>query len=316
MNLRTIKNTGVALFKKGSLIFRRIKPEVFTYGGIALGLGCVVVACVQTTKLEERLDKAGERLANAKERIEENPENEKKELIAVYAKNVGDIASLYALPAALGGLSAAFILGGHHVLRKENAAITAAYMALSESYKKYRDRVIADQGLEKHQEYYYGIKEEERVEVAEDGSVTSKNVIVGEEQEQISIYARVFDETNPNYHPNPQRSLMFLRQVQNSANDMLKRNGHLFLNEVYDMLGFDRTEAGQYVGWVDGMGDSFIDFGIYNLDDPMVRRFINSDVDALVLDFNVDGPIMYIFDKMWDNEEHEDLKTLWRRVKQ
>lgn len=316
MNLTAIKNSGVALFKKGALIFRKIRPEVFTYGGIALGASCVVAACIQTTKLEEKLDKGKERLDAAKERIEERPETRKQELIAVYAKNAGDIFSLYAVPAALGGASVALILGGHHVLRKENAAITAAYMALSESYRKYRERVIADQGMEKHREYYYGLREEEQVEVDEDGNVTTKNVIVGEDQKNISIYARMFDETNPNYHPNPQRSLMFLRQVQNTANDMLKRNGHLFLNEVYDMLGYDRTEAGQYVGWVEGMGDNFVDFGIYDLGAPMMRRFVNSQVDALILDFNVDGPIMYIFDKMWDNEEHEDLKTLWRRVKQ
>lgn len=44
--------------------------------------------------------------------------------------------------------------------------------------------------------------------------------------------------------------MMFLRRQQDYANEMLKARGHLFLNEVYDLLDIPRSKAGQVVGWV------------------------------------------------------------------
>ena len=74
---------------------------------------------------------------------------------------------------------------------------------------------------------------------------------------------------------------------------MLKSQGHLFLNEVYDMLGFKRTKAGAVVGWIyddkKPYGDNFVDFGMTE-----IRRH-DTDSDeykrAFILDFNVVGDI-------------------------
>ena len=55
-----------------------------------------------------------------------------------------------------------------------------------------------------------------------------------------------------------------------------------------------RTQPGTVVGWVkntderDG-SDGYIDFGLYDLDDPNKRAFVNGYNDAILLDFNVDG---------------------------
>ena len=94
---------------------------------------------------------------------------------------------------------------------------------------------------------------------------------------------------------------MFLRRQQDYANEVLKSRGHLFLNEVYDMLGIPRTKAGQVVGWIynedNPNGDNYVDFGIYdlsNLSDSQKERkmaFVNGQEYSILLDFNVDGPI-------------------------
>ena len=88
---------------------------------------------------------------------------------------------------------------------------------------------------------------------------------------------------------------MFLKQQQNYANEMLKSKGHLFLNEVYDMLGIPRTKAGQVVGWVydekNPIGDNFVDFGLYDINREAVRNFVNGYERTILLDFNVDGNI-------------------------
>lgn len=78
---------------------------------------------------------------------------------------------------------------------------------------------------------------------------------------------------------------MFLKCQQNYANDLLKFRGIVFLNEVYEMLGFPRTQEGQVLGWhydiKNPIGDNYIDFGLCEA----------SETSDIVLDFNVDGKV-------------------------
>ena len=86
-----------------------------------------------------------------------------------------------------------------------------------------------------------------------------------------SAFAQVFDETNVNWHQNATYNRTFLQCQQAYANDKLQARGHVFLNEVYDMLGMKRTTEGQLVGWTkDGAhGDHYIDFSIDRWDAAM-----------------------------------------------
>ena len=86
--------------------------------------------------------------------------------------------------------------------------------------------------------------------------------------------------------------MLFLRTQQNYANDLLKARGHLFLNEVYSMLGIPHTSAGAIVWWTIGAGgDNYVDFGIFTRDSQVVREFVNGYERSILLDFNVDGVI-------------------------
>lgn len=104
----------------------------------------------------------------------------------------------------------------------------------------------------------------------------------------LSKYAKVFDNTNPNYNKNWESNLLFLRCCQQQVNDLLKVRKTLFLNEVYDMLGFTRTQEGQVVGWhydeKNPIGDNFVKFELVTLD---IKVMSNS----VALDFNVDGKV-------------------------
>ena len=84
---------------------------------------------------------------------------------------------------------------------------------------------------------------------------------------------------------------MYLKAQQNSFNDLLRARGHVFLNEVYDGLGLERSQAGAVVGWVLGDGDNYVDFGIFDGDKPRARDFVNGLEASILLDFNVDGVI-------------------------
>lgn len=68
----------------------------------------------------------------------------------------------------------------------------------------------------------------------------------------------LFDKSNREWNKDLNYNKMFLKIKQNFFNDLLKVNGHVFLNEVYDGLGFERTREGCWNGWRKG---NTIDFG-------------------------------------------------------
>ena len=113
-----------------------------------------------------------------------------------------------------------------------------------------------------------------------------------------SKYARVFDEECPGWTRDSEANKFFLLKQQDYMSEMLKQRGYLFLNEVYDMLGFPRTKAGQIVGWVydehNPIGDNCVDFGIF---DEHNHRFVNGWERTVVLDFNVDGNILDLMEE-------------------
>ena len=96
--------------------------------------------------------------------------------------------------------------------------------------------------------------------------------------------------------PSEEYNIFFLKAQQELANHMLMAKGFLFLNDVYEMLGIEKSLAGQAVGWVydrhaDDHGDNYVDFGIQEV----YRKRSNDPGDyekVFLLDFNVDGSIL------------------------
>lgn len=111
-----------------------------------------------------------------------------------------------------------------------------------------------------------------------------------------SQYARVFDDSCVGWTKDPEYNMTFLKTQQNYCNFKLRAKRHLFLNEVYDILGIPRTVAGTKVGWVydeeNPIGDNFVDFGIFDTNDERNSDFINGFKNTAILDFNVDGDIL------------------------
>jgi hypothetical protein len=87
--------------------------------------------------------------------------------------------------------------------------------------------------------------------------------------------------------------MTFLRNALNMANAKLKADGYLYVNDVYDILGFQRTHEGAYHGWVydedHPVGDNYVDFGINDIYKESSRDFVNGCMKYILLDFNVDG---------------------------
>lgn len=98
-----------------------------------------------------------------------------------------------------------------------------------------------------------------------------------------------FDEGCVGWGKDPQYNKMYLQHQQQHLNDLLRSRGHLYLNEVFDVLGIPRTKFGQVSGWVYEDENSYADFGLYSESN---KDFINGKTADALLDFNVDGLII------------------------
>ena len=296
---RTLNRVGLKL-KKHS-------PEILVVTGVVGTVVSAVMACKATKKIDEVLAETKDNVEKTKDYVEKKgfsekytEEDYKKDLTIFYAKGGLELVKLYAPSVALGALSITAILSGHNVLRKRNVALAAAYATVEKGFKEYRGRVVERFGEELDRELKYNIKAKEVEETTVDEKTgeekdTKKNVNVADPN-NYSTYARFFDDGCTGWTKDPEYNLMFLKNQQRYANDLLKSRGHLFLNEVYDMLGIPRTKAGQVVGWIYDEeypnGDNFVDFGIYDLYNEKARDFVNGYERTILLDFNVDGDIM------------------------
>ena len=196
-----------------------------------------------------------------------------------------------------GVLSVTCFLSAHGIMKSRNAALVAAYKVLEFSYDEYRARVRDAYGEEFDETATRTISVAGQTSTSEhDEESKELRITTHDALSEYSVYARFFDETNSQFQQNPEYNLLFLKSQQSYMNDLLRSRGHVFLNEVYDALGIERSSAGQVVGWVlnDG-GDNYIDFGIYRFESPEARAFVNGSENAILLDFNVDG---IVYDKI------------------
>ena len=306
MNKNEIMNNITRKFHKIGFQFKKHSPEILVIAGVVGGVASAVMACKATTKAGDILDDTKKQIDVIHQGMEDGKiheveytqEDGKKDLAIVYTQTAVKFIKLYGPSVVLGTASIVAILAGHNITRKRNAALTAAYATIDRSFKDYRNRVIERFGEELDRELKYNIKSEEVEETVtnEDGTEsTVKKTVSVVDPNTISNYARIYDDGNTCWSKSPELNLAFLKTQQNYFNDLLKSRGHVFLNEVYDALGFERTQAGQIVGWVYDeeypIGDNFIDFGIYDINDPAKVRFVNGQERSILLDFNVDGNV-------------------------
>lgn len=299
-----IINKATRLLSSTQYQVKKHSPEILMVAGIAGTIVGTVLACKATTKISEIIEEKNKNVEDVHTCLEDNTkeyteEDSKKDLTIIYAQTGVKLFKLYAPAIGVMALSFASIIAGHKVLKKRNVAIAAAYAAIDKGFKQYRKNVIEEFGEGVDQQMRFGLKSKEIKKKDKDGkTVKEKEYYIdteGNPLDNISEYARFFDASSDNFAKDPEYNMMFLRRQQDYANEMLKARGHLFLNEVYDLLDIPRSKAGQVVGWVydkngNTKGDNYVDFGLYR-NNQGTRRFVNGLEYNILLDFNVDGVI-------------------------
>jgi len=302
--MNDMKTKAVRLLSRAGLQIKKHSPEILLTVGIAGTITGTVMACKATTKVNEILEKHKKSLedihtVSESEEFKDqySQEDAKKDTTIVYTQTAVQLLKLYAPSVGVMLLSFGCIISGHKILSKRNMILASAYAAIDTGFKNYRKNVIERFGEQVDKELKYNIKAQE-IEEEKNGKVKKKEVpVISDEYSlsDVSPYAKFFDETSTAYKKDSEYNLMFLRHQQDFANEKLKAQGHLFLNDVYEMLGLQKTKFGQLVGWIydpkNPNIDSYVDFNIYNGSRP-ARDFVNGLEKAILLDFNVDG-VMY-----------------------
>lgn len=308
MNLEAIKaaatsKAAVAIFKG-----KKYSPQIL-FGAGVIGFGATVVLAVRATnKVSEKVSDAeivkaiNEKKLKGGDLTEDQFHGAQKKMKVTLA---GDIAKTYALPIAVGLVSLGCFGGAHYILNKRNGMLLAAYATLDRAYSSYRQQVADEYGDDVDRKFAFGIEEIERTETLADGTVVV-DTVQGVNPNRVngrSPYAVCYDEKSRFFTREPHMNERILEMKRSQASDKLMSNGHLFLNEVYDLLGVPRTPQGAIVGWIyDPRGDrpdsaevkrdSFVSFGLWNNDPDYTDAIVDGFSDfGIWLDFNVEGPI-------------------------
>lgn len=317
MNVELIKNGITKSFGRGSLYLQKYSPQILLGAGIVGGVVAAVMAAKATLKVEEIVSDHNLLMHDISD-VESSEtlsgqgythEDAVKDRGIVYVRTGLKFAKLYGPSVGLGVLSISAILAAHGIMAKRQTALAATVALISEAYQTYRDRVVEELGEEKDRQFHLGLREEKVLDEDyddADGAIKfERKVLVSSDPNRRapSIYARFFDSSNTQWTSDRLLNRAFLTAQQNYINDLLIIRGHVFLNEVYERLGFPHTKEGSIVGWVlrnpeqmkqEGR-DGYISFGLENPIYVADREFMNLTNDSILLDFNVDG---LIFDKI------------------
>jgi hypothetical protein len=269
-------------------------PHIMTAVGIAgipIGTFMACKATLELDQLKQDQEKAFNELEDGKEVYvgKYTAEAYERDRMIVGARGAVKLVKLYLPAGTVLAVSIGLITGGHYILNRRNVALSAAYKILDGAFKSYRERV--------REEFGQGIDTDLRLNAtkrivgtgdAPEANPTEINAMFHPEKE----YARIFDDRSIYWRNDTELNELFLRKQEIYANDQLKARGHVFLNEVYDMLGLPRSKAGCVVGWHTAMGDAAVSFGMHS----PTNEIKNDHVDGWsnppwLLDFNVCGNI-------------------------
>ena len=271
-------------------------PTIMTIVGCAGVVTGSVLACKATLRADQLLAENRSAIEAVKESGISSEKVYRKELTKSYISGGINWMKLYGPSALLISFSIGSILYGHNILKARNLAVIGAYKALTIEHQEYRNKMKELMGSEEERKVYYDIGELEIGDM--DGKESHKVPIITEQSDpelNWNEHAKFFCESSIYFSKNPEENLKFLMDTMGRMQDKFDRQGYLFLNDVYRALDIPETYGGSVCGWIKGLGDNAIDFGIFDCYKESSHRFVNGYEPVVLLDFNHDG---YIADKL------------------
>ena len=300
------------------LFLKAHAPEIMVGGGVAGFVLTVVGACKATDKAHDILEAKEEALNdNDYAFFQENCISEKdhEDNIRQINRNTRWALIKAYTPTATGlAVSVILVLGGYKMINGRLVKTAAAYKILEDGFGRYRENVRYEFGEETDWRMLNSIRPE-RLEAAEKEREANREIEADKKHGKKSagkrkdayqeVYSKFFDEYSDRWRRSwtPYEVWQYLEQKEREANDMLRIRKHIFLNEVYDLLGLDRTPEGAVVGWIltKNNPNSNVDFGLKSMPEDARRKFLSAERNEDIkiwLHFNPDGLIYNMIDRL------------------
>lgn len=132
----------------------------------------------------------------------------------------------------------ACIAGANKIGSQRNAALVAAYTLVDTSFREYKDKVLEEIGPGKEEK----VREKVAQQKIEQAGSPSREVILATGSDQLC-----FESWTGRYF---RGDIETIRRAENDINQrMLEGDMCAALNELYDAIGLEHTDAGNVVGW-------------------------------------------------------------------
>lgn len=155
-------------------------PELLFIGGTVAFVATVVMAVKAAPKITEIIEEHNAAKDILDNEREHDPEytTYTTDVVKLYRDTTVKVVRTAGPVVAVGAIAVGCYGGAHYVVCKRLTALSAEYMILDETFKQYRSNVVAAEGIDKDDEYYYSMtKKKEEVEtLSEDGTVEKKEV--------------------------------------------------------------------------------------------------------------------------------------------
>lgn len=310
-------NTAKGLAGNGLLLAKKHAPEIMIGTGI-IGFGATVVETVKATnKTNDILNNRDKKIQIYDKELRENPDgysekNYAEDVEAANRQAKWSVAKAWAPVVTFGGASVVSILGGYRILNGRYVATAAAYKVLENRFDRYRGNVLERFGKDVDWQMANDVKAEDlekaQQEREENRKIDEENkgkklIKKRKKTAYQDVYQCIFDEYSDRWQRywTPELTLEFLKQVQREMNDLLRIRKHLFVNEVYDRLGLERTAEGAVTGWIltRNNPNSFVSLGIDDMPAEELRQILgtrrNEDIRVKIR-LNPDGLIYQMID--------------------
>ena len=292
----TLKRFGAVCYKNRSNIEFAV--------GMIMEIAGVAVIISKASKAAEVTEEVSRRLEDVRLGDEENAweseEERKTEKRDIFKYAVKGYTKSYAL--GVGLVISGMALNTVAKITDNNTISEAYALAASTAaiFSQYRERVIADLGEEKDQEYLLG-PQITTVDVMPDGTIIQTTEPVPDKWGNAGLppHCIMFDESNDNWNKDPLLNKDFLTDHEAWLNRRLQYEGFLFENDIRRDIGAELVKT----GWTSGIFAEKIDpktkekvynklsFGLGAMN-PAAQRFRDGVEPSVILQLNVEDNIL------------------------
>lgn len=300
---------------KTSIWLNTNKPGILLGVSIVSLVGSLAMTVLSTVKAKKEIDSTKMRLekiiADEKEINEDEQDEATRKFFSKlrkkeYAKMASKTLMYYAPSILLAAISIGTSVGSYKIMSNRLLSMTSAYSLLKTSYDLYRTETQKTIGEDKEKALYSKFLEEYKKTKTTSKTEKSESLEITADAEMLSVLwgpenVGIYDRLNPSLN------LSTLLHIESWFNETLRARGYVFLDEVYDALGFGsaisplhehQLLAARSYGWIYDMHDTtrqnFISFGLHDSEGRLKEQSINlknGAAEAVWLTFNVDGNI-------------------------